>query len=119
MRHHRSCGSVRLTAGPVCPTGGPSPRFSRLGNPFPPGGRRLLAVSWTSNQTRVACGLHSPRSGWQLPHRVGWDNSDAFDPLALDRSAFFATTRDGRDITELAEHVVASDQWAEGGILTV
>ncbi len=71
------------------------------------------------NQARVACGLHPPRGGWQLLHRVGRDNSDALDALALDRSAFFATTRDGRHITELAEHLVASDQLAEGGVLTV
>src|SRR5712692_1922743 len=71
------------------------------------------------NEKRVAGGLGPARGDWQLPHRVGRDDSDVFDPLALDRSAFFATTRHGRDITELAEHVVASDQLAEGGVLTV
>src|SRR6266852_5581094 len=71
------------------------------------------------NEKRVAGGLGPARGDWQLPHRVGRDNSDAFDPLALDRSAFFATARHGRDITELAEHLVASDQLAEGGVLTI
>src|SRR5712692_11045949 len=71
------------------------------------------------NEKRVAGGLGPARGDCRLPHRVSRDNSNAFDPLALDRSAFFATTRHGRDITELAEHVVASDQLAEGGVLTV
>src|SRR6266849_3447451 len=71
------------------------------------------------NEKRVAGGLGPARGDWQLPHRVGRDNSDAFDPLALDRSAFFAATRHGRGLTELAEHVVASDQSAEGGVLAV
>src|SRR5712692_5585872 len=71
------------------------------------------------NEKRVAGGLGPARGYCQLPHLVGRDNSDAFDPLALDRSAFFATTRHGRDITELVEHVVALDQLTEGGVLTV
>src|SRR3989442_1886355 len=71
------------------------------------------------NQKRVAGGLGPARGDWQLPPRVGRDNSDAFDALALDRSAFFATTHHGRDITELAEHAVAFDQLAEGGVLMV
>jgi hypothetical protein len=60
------------------------------------------------------------RSKTELLNRIGRNDFDAFHGDAGERFAAFATiAHRGRGVAQLAEHIVAFDQFTEGGVLAV